>query len=55
MNSDLILKRLDELEFILTAVMEALEKDDNNTASVGISMAFDQISALRSIVTTSKS
>ena len=54
MNSDLILKRLDELEFIMTAVMEALEKDDMDNANIGISMASDQISALRSIITTSK-
>ena len=47
MNSDLMLKRLDELEFILTASMEALGKEDINTASIGISMALDMISVLR--------
>lgn len=43
MNKDLILKRLDELEFIMTAVMEALEKEDMKNASIGISIALEKL------------
>ena len=46
-NKDLILERLEKLEFVLLATLEYINSGDIGRASVGISMAMDILSGLR--------